>query len=212
MYAGAVRRPIEALRKKYVEFTRRLFRSRREQHAPYRQAEREFVTVANRPAAATYDRLVPMLEAAHREMTELFKKTQDGVVNALKIKMLNRLLGEPSKVIEKEPSYAFIDTLDEETLPQNSDPVLILSPWQAALKRYKGRHHGFDGVWAALVHGGEPRAQTSLMASPLLCQATEHAVAEPGRARAAIRDDHDSPPPSFQRLINRVSGPTFTPE
>jgi hypothetical protein len=40
-----------------------------------------------------------MLEAAHREMTELSKK-QDGIVSALKIKMLNRLLGELSNVIE----------------------------------------------------------------------------------------------------------------
>lgn len=94
--------------------------------------------------AATYDRLVPMLEAAHREMTELSKKKQDGIVNALKIKMLNRLLGELSKVIEKDPSYAFVDLLDEETLPQNSDAVLILSQWQAALKQYKDRHYGFD--------------------------------------------------------------------
>ena len=94
--------------------------------------------------AATYDRLVPMLEAAHREMTELSKKKQDGVVNTLKIKMLNRLLSELGKVIEKDPSYAFVDMLDEETLPQNSDAVLILSQWQAALKQYEARHHGYD--------------------------------------------------------------------
>ncbi|MGC5322773.1 hypothetical protein ACPXB5_29040 [Micromonospora arida] len=94
--------------------------------------------------AATYDQLFPMLEAAHREMTELSKKKQDGIVNALKIKVLNRLLGELSKVIEKDPSHAFVDMLDEETLPQNSDAVLILSQWQAALKQYKDRHHGRD--------------------------------------------------------------------
>ncbi|SEH04135.1 hypothetical protein SAMN05444920_1662 [Nonomuraea solani] len=94
--------------------------------------------------AATYDRLVPMLEAAHREMTELSKKKQDGIVNNLKIKMLNRLLGELSKVIENDPSYAFVDMLDEETLPQNSDAVLVLSQWQAALKQYRVRHHGYD--------------------------------------------------------------------
>jgi hypothetical protein len=34
--------------------------------------------------------------------------------------------------------------LDEETLPQNSDAVLVLSQWQAALKQYKGRHHRYD--------------------------------------------------------------------
>jgi hypothetical protein len=94
--------------------------------------------------AATYDRLVPMLEAAHREMTELSKKKQDGVVNTLKIKTLNRLLSELCKVIENDPSYAFVDMLDEETLPQNSDAVLILSQWQAALKQYKNRHYGYD--------------------------------------------------------------------
>lgn len=92
--------------------------------------------------AATYDRLVPMLEAAHREMTELSKKKQDGIVNKLKINMLNRLLGELSKIIKNDPSHAFVDMLDEETLPQNSDAVLILSQWHAALKQYKARHYG----------------------------------------------------------------------
>lgn len=96
--------------------------------------------------AATYDRLVPMLEAAHREMTELSKKKQDGVLNTFKIKTLNRLLSELSKVIEKDPSYAFVDTLDEEILPQNSDAVLLLSQWQAALKQYRDRHHGYDSA------------------------------------------------------------------
>lgn len=94
--------------------------------------------------AATYDRLVPMLEAAHREMSELSKKKQDGIVNTLKIKMLNRLLSELSKVIENDPSYAFVDMLDEETLPQNSDAVLVLSQWQAALNQYRNRHYGYD--------------------------------------------------------------------
>jgi hypothetical protein len=110
--------------------------------------------------AATYDRLVPMLEAAHREMTELSKKKQDGVVNTLKIKMLNRLLGELSKILEKDPSHAFVDMLDEETLPQNSDAVLILSQWQAALKQYKDRHYGYDSAggvhrWFTLENPGE---------------------------------------------------------
>jgi hypothetical protein len=110
--------------------------------------------------AATYDRLVPMLEAAHREMTELSKKKQDGIVNTLKIKMLNRLLAELGKIIESDPSHAFVDMLDEETLPQNSDAVLILSQWQAALKQYKDRHYGKDKVtyesrWFTIENTGE---------------------------------------------------------
>jgi hypothetical protein len=96
--------------------------------------------------AAAYDRFVPMLEAAHREMTELSKKKQDGIVNPLKIKMINRLLTELSTVIENDPSYSFVDMLDEESLPQNSDVVLILSQWKAALEQFHKKYFGWDGV------------------------------------------------------------------
>ena len=96
--------------------------------------------------AETFDRLVPMLEAAHREMTELSKKKQDGIVNSFKIKTINRLLAELSKVIENDPSHEFVDMLDEELLPQNSDAVLVLSQWKAALAQFQSKHYGWDGA------------------------------------------------------------------
>lgn len=95
--------------------------------------------------ADTFDRLVPMLEAAHREMTELSKKKQDGVVNSFKITTINRLLAELSKVIESDASHEFVDMLDEDLLPQNSDAVLVLSQWKAALAQFKSKHYGWDG-------------------------------------------------------------------
>ncbi|MGN5734990.1 hypothetical protein [Arthrobacter psychrochitiniphilus] len=104
-------------------------------------------TLPTNEQTAAYDRLVPMLEAAHREMTELSKKKQDGVVNTLKIKMINRLLSELSRVLENDASHDFVDMLDEEMLPQNSDVVLVLSQWQAALKQYKAKHHGYDAAY-----------------------------------------------------------------
>lgn len=94
---------------------------------------------------ATYERLVPMLEAAHREMSELSKKKQDGIVNAVKIKLINRLLTDLGVLLEDDPSHGFVDMLDQETLPQNSDAVLILSQWKAALEQYKNTHYGQDG-------------------------------------------------------------------
>src|ERR1022692_1932657 len=95
---------------------------------------------------AAYERLVPMLVAAHREMSELSRKKQDGVVNALKIRNLNRLLTELQKVLENDPSRDFVELLDDEALPQNSDVVLLLSQWHAALQQYKERHYGHDGI------------------------------------------------------------------
>jgi hypothetical protein len=94
--------------------------------------------------AATYERLVPMLVAAHHEMSELSKKKQDGPVNALKIRNINRVLTELWKLLEKDPSRDFVELVDEDTLPQNSDVVLLLSQWRAALTQYKDRYFGHD--------------------------------------------------------------------
>ncbi|MET7940662.1 hypothetical protein [Streptomyces sp. NPDC005302] len=97
--------------------------------------------------AETYDRLVPMLTAAHREMSELSKKKQDGIVNALKIRNINRLLDELVKVLGDDPSRDFLEKLDEDTLPQNSDVVLLLSQWQAALEQFRKQHYGQDSMY-----------------------------------------------------------------
>lgn len=105
--------------------------------------------------AATWDRLFPMLEAAHHEMSELSKKKQDGVLNALKIRNINRLLTELRKLLEKDPSLDFVELLDEETLPQNSDVVLLLSQWRAALQQYKRRHSGSYGKWRTVEDPGD---------------------------------------------------------
>jgi hypothetical protein len=77
-------------------------------------------------------------------MSELSKKKQDGIVNALKIRNLNRLLTELSKLLERDPSREFVELLDEDTLPQNSDVVLLLSQWLEALNQYKAKHGGMD--------------------------------------------------------------------
>jgi hypothetical protein len=91
---------------------------------------------------ATFERLFPMLQAAHREMSELSKKKQDGIVNSLKIRNINRLLQDLKPILEKDPSKNYVELLDEDELPQNSDVVLLLSQWQAALLQYKDRHFG----------------------------------------------------------------------
>ena len=51
--------------------------------------------------------------------------------------------------------------LDEEMLPQNSDVVLVLSQWQAALKQYHNKHYGWDSSryenrWFTTEDPGQP--------------------------------------------------------
>ena len=98
-----------------------------------------------------YDYLSPMLDSALAEMREFAKKKQDGIVSATKIKLLNRLLKDVKAILSKEESSEYLDLLSEDELPQNSDAVLILGQYRAALNSFKKKHHRYiygDHKWA----------------------------------------------------------------
>lgn len=95
--------------------------------------------------AATFDMLSPMLDSFLREMREFAKKKPEGIVTAPKVKMINRLLAQVKEVLAADPSAAYLDLLDEEALPQNSDAVLILGQFQAAMKQFQDKHYGWYG-------------------------------------------------------------------
>lgn len=98
------------------------------------------------PSQAQVDRyamLRPMVESALNEMREFSKKKQDGIVNSTKVKLLNRLLREAKEVLEREPSNGYLDLLDEDTLPQNGDVVLILGQYKAALEGFHKAHYRY---------------------------------------------------------------------
>ncbi|PKQ37240.1 MAG: hypothetical protein CVT59_08345 [Actinobacteria bacterium HGW-Actinobacteria-1] len=95
--------------------------------------------------------LSPMLDSALSEMREFSKKKQDGIVGEMKIKILNRLLTEIKEILANEESVAYLDLLSEEQLPQNSDAVLVLGQFRAAMDNFSKRHHrtvGYTSIWA----------------------------------------------------------------
>jgi hypothetical protein len=94
--------------------------------------------------AAAFEMLSPMLDSLIEEM-RAFAKKKDGIVNDLKVKLINRRLEEMKKILASDPTAAYLDLLDEATVPQNSDAVLILGQFRAAMNQYKEKHYGFDG-------------------------------------------------------------------
>jgi hypothetical protein len=84
--------------------------------------------------------LSPMLDSALLEMREFAKKKQDGIVSGTKIKILNRLLTDIKDIVKQEESVSYLDALSEEDLPQNSDAVLILGQYRAALDSFESRN------------------------------------------------------------------------
>ena len=95
-----------------------------------------------------YEFLVPMLDSAIKEMREFSKKKQNGIVSSTKTKILNRLLTDFKEILANEESVNYLDPLNDQELPQNSDAVIILGQYRSALKTFKNKHHKniyFDG-------------------------------------------------------------------
>jgi hypothetical protein len=93
-----------------------------------------------------FDMLHPMLQSFLTEVRELSKKKPDGPLNEVKIKMINRILVQIKEVLSTDASVKYLDLLDEEALPQNSDAVLILGQYSAAMEQFKAKHYGYDKI------------------------------------------------------------------
>lgn len=95
--------------------------------------------------AEQFDMLLPILNSVYTEIKELSKKKQDGALNEIKVKMTNRRLSKVQTILKDDPTVEFLDLLDEVSLPTNSDAVLIIAQFQAAMVQYKDKHYGWDG-------------------------------------------------------------------
>jgi len=91
-----------------------------------------------------YLKLTPLLHSAIKEVKEFSKKRPDGVMSSLKVRLLNRLLGQLKEAMHVGPATQYLDLLDEETLPDYSDAVLILSQYDAAIHSFSHRFRGSD--------------------------------------------------------------------
>lgn len=100
--------------------------------------------------ASEFSTLNPLLEAMYREFQELSRKKPDGQVGQTKVRMVNRLLKAIHQLLEGEPNRGYLDELNEDDLPQNSDVVLILSQTAAAMEAFEKRYYrkyGADQGW-----------------------------------------------------------------
>ncbi len=86
----------------------------------------------------------PLLSSAYEETKTLSKKKQDGVLNKLKVGMINKLLVQFRSILNKEAMAEYLELLDEETLPTNSDAVFIIGQYIAAIKSFRVIYYKYD--------------------------------------------------------------------
>ena len=83
----------------------------------------------------------PLLLAAYNEVKEFSKKKQDEPLNLKKVKIINRLLEKAKVVLDNESTVGFLDMLDEDDLPSNSDAVLTMSQFISAMNKFRSDHY-----------------------------------------------------------------------
>ena len=91
--------------------------------------------------------LSELLSSIYLEMKEFSKKKPDEPLNTFKVKNVNRVLSQLKELLEEEPTFTFLDLLDEETLPTNSDAILVIGQFQASMKRFRNKYTDTYGVW-----------------------------------------------------------------
>lgn len=87
----------------------------------------------------------PLLKSAYDEVKEFSKKKQDEELNIKKVKMINRLLEKAKVILKDEPTVEFLELLDEDELPTNSDAVLIMSQFISAMNKFRSDHYHLNG-------------------------------------------------------------------
>ena len=92
-----------------------------------------------------FDMLFPMIQSDLHEIRELSKKKQDEPLNIFKVKMINKKLEKAKSILRNEETTVFLDLLDEETMPTNSDAVLQISQYINAMENFRGKYYESDG-------------------------------------------------------------------
>lgn len=101
-------------------------------------------------AVAAYEATHLIFDALLAEVKQLSGKKPDATMSKLKVTQINRVLGDIKLFIAGEPEDKYLDILDDTTLPQIGDAVIIMAQFEAALKAFRLRHHHrVDGsmVW-----------------------------------------------------------------
>lgn len=98
-----------------------------------------------------YNLLLPMLTGLLKEVRELSKKKQEELLNKNKVRMINNILTRIKELLKDETSHDFLELLDDDSLPSNSDALFIMVQFDSAMLQFKSRYYRVDrlghGTW-----------------------------------------------------------------
>ena len=108
-----------------------------------------------------FEKLEQQLHSFLDEMSALSSKKPDGPVNKFKLKFLNATLGSINKIIADYRPFPDFEQFDVDSLPSNSDVVVILSQYAGAALRFREENTRYDtGAWYWIVKARTSDAKT----------------------------------------------------
>lgn len=93
-----------------------------------------------------YDGVSTPFQHLTKEVKALGMKKPSETLSSSKVKFINRILVDIQEVTEGEPEARYLDLLDDDSLPQYSDAILILSQYEGALKGFNDRYYRYTST------------------------------------------------------------------
>ncbi|KEO90472.1 hypothetical protein EH31_10315 [Erythrobacter longus] len=100
----------------------------------------DFEHVTTDAVVKTYDSAIGVFSALLREVRELSKKKPDATLSASKVKLINAVINDLLTFLISEPEGKYLHSLEDDTLPQVSDALMMMVQFDAALRGFKERY------------------------------------------------------------------------
>ncbi len=84
----------------------------------------------------SFEMLWNHLTSLYSDVESLAKRKQDGIMSKSRVTMINLILKEVLAFLKGQPSLKFVALLDEATLPQNADALIVLGQYKAAMENF----------------------------------------------------------------------------
>jgi uncharacterized phage infection (PIP) family protein YhgE len=103
----------------------------------------------------TLERLIGQLSGLHTEISQLAKKSPDGVLNAFKLKLVNKIIAARNAILsERYRPFEDFEQFDTDDMPTNSDVTMILTQYTEQSERYRSDNVIYeDEEWFYKVNG-----------------------------------------------------------
>lgn len=110
-----------------------------------------------------FEKTQAQLHGLYDEMMVFSKKKPDDPVNKFKLKFINQVLINTNAILdEKNKPFNDFDTFDEDSLPTNSDVVMILSQYINCLEKFRSEPIKFDfRHWYWIINGEKSDIRTA---------------------------------------------------